>query len=206
MLNASPAKPFTFDEATHIYRLGDRVLPSITQILKECGYVDDTYYTEEHRYRGQYVHWCVRLINENNLDWDDVHPEFRGYCDAYVKAVKELNIVPISFEEPLYHSVLHFAGTPDIVAEDALWELKTGAIMKWAGLQTAGQEILAQVKWPRPKPRRRFGLRLNKDGTYEKPKEFRDNILDKMTFMALNTTVQHRLLYGSKLMGAIHGT
>ena len=50
------ASELTFDEEKHEYRLDGEVLPSVTGILREMGFVDDTYFTEDSAARGTAVH------------------------------------------------------------------------------------------------------------------------------------------------------
>lgn len=191
---------FTFDEESHTYRLGNQILPSITQILDELGYIDKTGYREEHRYRGSYVHWCIRLINEGRLDRNEIDPNFVGYVDACFLAMADLKIEPTIFEKPMYHPTLLFAGTPDMITDDAVWEVKTGEIKPWVKLQTIGQELLVRAGEARPKRRKRFGLRLNSDGTYEKPIEFRDAIQDEAVFKLNVAAVRNKPLYGAPML------
>lgn len=196
------AAPFRFDEAAHIYYLGDRVLPGITGILKDCGYIDTTYYTEQARTRGTHVHRAIQYLNKGTLDWDSLADEYMGYVMAYEKFRADWNLKLDLFEEPLHHPDLLFGGTPDMVGTvldgiPAIVEMKTGDVPRWAALQTAGQELLVQAKIPRePGFRyRRWGLKLNKDGTYKKPVEFKDWWEDEMTFRSLVTAVNRRAAY-----------
>lgn len=193
---------FRFVEESHTYFLGERILPGITGILKACGYVDPTYYTEDARNRGSHVHLAIKFLNKGTLDWSTVIDRYMGYVVAYEKFVREWNLKVTLFEVPLYHPDLLFAGTPDLVGTcldnvPCIVELKTGPVMRWTALQTAAQALLIRAWEEQPVSRRRWGVTLNADGTYAKPKEFREFERDEVVFRTLNSTVQYRDLYGA---------
>ncbi len=200
---------FYFVEATHTYCLGDKVLPGITGILKSCGYIDPTYYTEEARLRGTHVHKAIELLNKGTLDWDHLIDQFEsgesdyaGYVIGYQKLVRDWAIKVSIFERRMYHPTLLFAGTPDIVGRcldnvPCIFELKTGRVPKWAALQTAAQELLVRAWEAESIHYRRWGVTLNADGTYSKPVEFKEWDRDEAVFRTLNSAVQNRELYGA---------
>lgn len=185
---------FRYVDETHTYFLGERKLPSITGILRMCGYVDPSWYTEEARNRGSHVHLAIKFLNKQTLDWSTVIDRYMGYVIAYEKFVREWNLRLTMFELPLYHPDLLFGGTPDLVGTcldnvPCIVEIKTGPVNKWAALQTAAQELLVR-SWDEPNVRRRrWGVTLNVDGTYTKPKEFTQD-RDETVFRMLNTAVQ----------------
>ena len=185
---------FRFVDESHTYFLGERKLPSITGIIKACGYSDPTYYTQESRDRGSHVHLAIKFLNKETLDWSTVIDRYIGYVIAYEKFVRDWNLKLTMFELPLYHPDLLFAGTPDLVGTcldnvPCIVEIKTGPVMKWTALQTAAQELLVRA-WDAPSVRRRrWGVTLNVDGTYSKPKEFTED-RDDTVFRMLNTAVQ----------------
>ncbi len=192
---------FRFVEDSHTYFLGDKILPGITGILKSCGYIDPTYYTQEARDRGSHVHLAIKFLNKGTLDWDSVIDRYIGYVAAYEKFVREWNLKLEFFERPMYHPDLLFAGTPDLVGTvldgiRAIVELKTGPIRKWTALQTAAQELLVRA-WEDDKTvrYRRWGVCLNADGTYSKPVPFNEWERDEAVFRTLNSAVQNRELY-----------
>jgi len=186
---------FRFDEPTHVYWLGEKKLPGITGILQACRYVDTKWYTAEARNRGSHVHLGIKFLNKGTLDWTTVLDEYLGYILAYQKLVRDWQIEVEYFERPMYHPELLFGGTPDIICRvlggiPAIVELKTGPVMPWTALQTIGQELLDRAWSPEPIRRRRWGVTLNADGTYTKPKEFKDYERDEAVFRMLNTVVQ----------------
>lgn len=195
---------FRFEAEAHKYYLGDKVLPGITGILKSCGDIDTTYYTDEGRTRGSHVHAACHYLNKGTLDWNHLidqyesgQTQYAGYVIGYEKFFREWNVKLEFFERPMYHPTLLFAGTPDLVCRvldnvPAIIELKTGAIPEWAKYQTAAQELLVRAWEETPLHRRRWGVRLNKDGTYSKPVEFKDWDADEVDFRMRNSIVQRR--------------
>ncbi len=186
---------FSFDEESHTYRLGDKILPGITGILKACGYIDTSYYTEEARDRGSHVHLAIKFLNKGTLDWNTVIDRYIGYVSAYEKFVRDWNVKVRIFETPMYHPELLFGGTPDIVGTmldnvPFIGEMKTGQIMPWTALQTIAQEVLVRAWDTEPVRYRRIGIPLRADGTYGKPKEFKDFNRDEAVFRMLNSATQ----------------
>lgn len=166
----------TFDEASHQYRHLGRLLPSVTQILKASSIVDDTWYNEEARVRGQHVHQAAHYFDEDDLALDSVRPEIQPYLDGYIKFRQDTGFYPVLSEQRLVHS-LGFAGTLDRVGwlNDRLIQLdiKSGGLPKWAGLQTAGYEMALEelvskcVITLERFPEARFALQLTADGMYK---------------------------------------
>jgi hypothetical protein len=191
---------FTFDKTNHVYRLGARVLPGITGTLVHHKIIDPTYYTEEGRTRGTHVHQAIHYLNRGTLDWAQLKDKYVGYVMAYEKFMREWNLKLVSFEQGLYHPALLFAGTPDLVGTvldnvPAIVEIKTGVVPKWAALQTAAQALLVKAWDPQALDRRRFGITLNADGTYSKPKEFENWASDELEYRTLNSAMHVALKY-----------
>lgn len=186
---------FRFDEASHTYWLGDKPLPGITGIIRACRYSDARWYTDEARTRGSHVHLAIRYLNKGTLDWSSVLDAYLGYVLAYQRFARDWQLRLTSFEEPMFHPDLLYAGTPDLVGTvfggvPAIVELKTGPVLPWVALQTIAQEMLARAWDTAPVRRRRWGVTLNADGTYSKPHEFRDAERDEAVFRMLNAAVQ----------------
>jgi hypothetical protein len=170
---------FQFIEESHEYLLNGERLWSPTSAFKQVRWVDDTYYTDEHRYRGQYVHWIRRLDDENDLDIKDVAPEYLGFLEAYY-AVKALwKIVPRMGERPLYHPDLRYGVTPDsecliLDGDPAIVEYKSGEPGSgpppwWTAIQTLSQELAVSAFDPigRIIVRRRVGVKLFRNGKFK---------------------------------------
>ena len=59
--------PIQFDEAAHVYTVAGVERPSVTQILKDAGLIDTTWYTDEARQRGRAVHLAAQFLDEDDL-------------------------------------------------------------------------------------------------------------------------------------------
>lgn len=161
----------TFDPATHIYKVNGEVWPSVTQILKDMGFIDDRWFNEYARERGSLAHLIIKWDCQGVLDEDTVDPILRPYLDAWRLFVDDTGFVSGSVETPLYDPIRRFAGTPDNVGElyevPAEIDYKTGAISPVTGLQLAGYELLTGKRL------KRYGLQLMNTGKY-KLTPFRD--------------------------------
>ena len=108
-----------FDEITHTYTLGCEKLPSVTQITKPLSVAHYAGIPEEilaiAAERGTAVHEAIE--NWLKFDYDDCPDEYRGYFSAF-RDWQELVQPKILYSElRTHHSVLHYAGTIDLVAE-----------------------------------------------------------------------------------------
>lgn len=157
-----------FRPGDHSYWMDGIRVPSATQILKLCGLIDSTYYTEESRQRGQAVHAACHYIAEGDLDVNSVHHPIKGYVDAYVDFAKTVRWLPTVCETPIFSEQYRFGTTPDQVIQSTfeICELKSGTMMPWTALQTALQAIALFPKGYYKS--RRFGVELHKDGTFRK--------------------------------------
>jgi len=131
-----------FDAETHTYTVGDRVVPSVTQILQEVGIIDTRWYTDEARIRGTYVHEAIHLHHNGGLNYDSLDAVIKPYFDAYLKFLKITKFEYIDGEEIVYHEARNYIGTYDLHGRynnlNTLLDIKTGtSAPKWAGLQTA---------------------------------------------------------------------
>lgn len=110
---------FAFDEATHVYTLDGRRLPSVSQIIKPLTF-------DEYRWipddvlaaaadRGRRVHLATQLLDERDLDETSVEADVAGYLDAYMRFLAETGAEVIELERQLHHPVLLYAGTLDRV-------------------------------------------------------------------------------------------
>lgn len=166
----------------HGIRINGIPVPTITQILKSEGFVDDTWYDEASRERGHHVHLACHLDNIGQLDEDSVDPIVAGYLESWRKFKRTCRYEVALSEHPMgsdrfwYGGILDSAGilnnTPSIV------EIKTGNIEPWVALQTAAQELLIG------KPHKRFGIRLYDTGALGKLVPF-TNSTDRDVFLAV---------------------
>lgn len=169
---------FRFDEPTHVYTLGEQVLPSVTQVL--APFYDFSMVSpavlEHARSRGVAVHRCVQLDIKDDLVEESVAPELAGYLAAWRAFRSECRISAADFgepERPLFHPIYRFAGTPDVPlffsGRWAVLDIKTPDALDpaWA-LQTAAYKELLNANTPKGEHQieDRYSLRLRENGTY----------------------------------------
>lgn len=179
-------------DAEHVYRLDGQVIPGNTTILKDMGIVDTTWYTEDSRARGTYVHAASELIDQNDLHWPDVPSPYKPFLEGWVLFLKESGFITWKSELPVYHSQ-GFATTLDRIGilngRAVLLEIKTGTVPKWAMLQTAGQMLAARERFKTGEleleafPTARFVVQLSSDGKYRLIP--RENEWDECRFITL---------------------
>jgi hypothetical protein len=122
-----------FDERTHIYKLDGLRIPSVTQVMRPLsgayyGGIDDSILTAAAK-RGTGVHQAIE--NWLKFGFDDAPEEHRGYFDAFRLWVDEQKPKIIATEGRVYHRVLRYAGTADLICESGgtllLVDIKTTA-------------------------------------------------------------------------------
>jgi len=175
---------------------GQRCL-SVTEALQLTGWVSfdgvPTDVLERARCRGIYVHDATLLIDERDLDMEAVPEEWRPYCRAYEQFLIETKVEMVLREQSMVCESHRFGVTPDCDAilngAPAVIELKTSeSVEPWWGLQTAAQDLALGGG------RRRFSLRLRRDGSYRLDPHTDDN--DLGLFLAALTTAQGQVARG----------
>ena len=134
-----------FDEAMHRYTspAGLR-LPSVTECLKEGGFVDYTFCTALARERGSAAHEAIHFDVEGELDEASVDPIVAPYVEAARVARRELEVEPIMAEAVVYSDLYGYAGKLDLLCylrgkrRLAIVDWKTGDAPPAVGLQLAG--------------------------------------------------------------------
>ena len=179
-----------FDPIAHTYAIDGQPVPSVTQILADIGFVDTTWFTEESRTRGTYVHRLIELHILQELDESTVDESLAGYFAAFRKFQEEsdIDIDTWTVEKPLASKVHRFAGTPDFVGiingKCAVIDLKTSVTVSASEqLQTAAYKMLLDESRQLGMPvTHRFSLHVTADGNYRLI-EHRDR-QDRQIFMA----------------------
>lgn len=177
-----------FDEGQHRYSLDGRDLISVTTALTIAGMVDDRHWNEEARLRGQYVHQCIALEAEGDLDEQTVDPIVRPYFDAFRTFQRETSVVLEIVERRVCDPLLGYAGTLDAIGmwptgKRTLFDWKSGFFPPMAGPQTAGYLRCAREFYPVGERIGRAGLHLRGDGTYRLI-EFTNIVQDEHDFIA----------------------
>lgn len=181
MARGAAVSELTLDEATHTYRLGDRVLPSVTQITATIAplFGIPREVLEAKADLGTAVHLATQFYDEGDLDADSL-PEMVGpYLRAYARFLDESGARWTHVERRVCHEGHGYAGTLDRVGylpglrgvrkgAPCLVDLKaTYRIAPVYGCQTAlYAKAFGDVA-------HRFALQLKPDGTY-RLEEFRD--------------------------------
>lgn len=193
---------FRFDPVRHEYWLGDRLLPSVTQIISplyDWKYVKPAD-LEYAGIRGDAVHFGCELLDRGTLNWATVQPEILGYIHAWEKYRREVPHAWEFIEQPAYHSLLMYAGTPDrygiVRGRPALVDIKTVAAMNPAvGVQLAGYRNLIAPGHDAAREIDRIAVQLCADGTYrEHHYKSRDDV---GCFLGLLATHNWRRKHGS---------
>ena len=155
-----------FDPAIHEYRDGDAIIPSVTQVLKRAGLINDHWYSEEARERGSAVHTlCERYAHGARLDDAGRTLASLEYINAFAAWMKRTRAYAIETEQFVDHALngRRYAGRFDLMAEidgfRVLIDLKTGAKDLWHPVQMAAYALPTN-------PERVMILYLKADGRY----------------------------------------
>jgi len=108
--------PFTFDEATHSYRVEGHYTLATSDILALNGLCDygsvPLNVLENAKWRGTQLHRAIQFFEEGDLDIAAVPEEVMPYLRAYMKFRTTMDFEPLSMEHPL---VYEHAGTGNMV-------------------------------------------------------------------------------------------
>ena len=110
----------TFDPVLHEYRHNGIIIPSVTQILKEAGYINSDWYSAEARDRGSAVHdLAERYIK--GIRQDDIGRllENLEYINAFASWINKVGAYPIE-TECLVHNTINgkmYGGKFDLLCE-----------------------------------------------------------------------------------------
>lgn len=161
-----------FNEARHEYRVGKRVLPSVTRIIVAAGILS-TFGEEADLARGRAVHEATRMWDMDTLITRSVDPGIEGYLESWVKLRRSKKMRIVAHERKISSTRYGFAGRYDcdVVIDDeaAILEKKTGDIQELAvRLQLAAyaEARHLEIRDGRKKePRGRIAVRLFPDGS-----------------------------------------
>jgi len=182
-----PPASVAFEEATHIYTVDGRPIPSVTQVLNEERFIDFSMVPNgtlhQAQFRGRYVHAVIHLLLDGDFDLSECATEYRGYVDSalgYLATLKKRRLVEVAggpgVEWRFWHLTRMYAGTIDYLGWDvdgvlSIDDWKTGEPEDVAAaLQTAAYEagvrhcLLPQQLPDYEGPIRRRAVKLFKDG------------------------------------------
>lgn len=163
---------FEFLPEPHEYRLKGARLWSPSGVFVEVRWVDPTYYNEESRYRGTYVHHATHLVDDEDPGiWQQIHKPYLGFVEAYCEFKELWRYKPRMREKPIYNPLFHYGVTPDGEGtiqggDDALVEMKTGSLPWWVRYQLAAQSMAVSAFDTRDILRRRIALELRANGKF----------------------------------------
>lgn len=157
----------TFDETRHEYKLHGRVVPSVTQILRDAGVIDTAWFTPESAARGSRVHAAIHN-SDMGIDCGAITDEVLPYLCAWREFVEVAGVKILASEKRVWSSRLRYAGTLDKYARvgdrTIIIDIKTGTVMPWCALQTAAY-MYAMLEMHQ-KVDGRMGVHLGPDGKY----------------------------------------
>ncbi|MDO8598041.1 MAG: hypothetical protein Q7R45_15640, partial [Sulfuricaulis sp.] len=118
----------TFDADRHEYRIGERIVPSVTQIIRAV--LPGWQASEWHMQRGTALHHGCRLLDQGVLDWASVSPEIMPRVLAWQQFRLDAYATISAVEVQLASDRYWFAGTCDRVLargvdSDIICELKS---------------------------------------------------------------------------------
>jgi hypothetical protein len=157
-----------FDAERHRYfhPVTRKEYPGSNRLLRQAGLVDASYFHEEIKRRGKYVHQIAYLIDRDDLA--DYDPQLEGYKQSYERlmATGDCEWDHQWSERPLAHADDKYCGTPDrwgrIYGDDAVGEFKCGGYVPWHELQVCSYRRMRKPR--RGKRWREFLIYLHKDG------------------------------------------
>lgn len=146
------AEALQFDAPTHTYRLGGRVLPSVTQVLSVLDQYEGVpaHVLEAAREFGTHVHMACDMDNRGVLDEAALDPALAPYLAGWRQYRRDSGIKILASELRLHDARLGYAGTCDIFGEvlgrRAVIDIKSGLVPKTVGPQCAAYAYALKVK------------------------------------------------------------
>lgn len=158
-----------FDAVRHEYRVGGRVVPSVTTvlaILTDFGAVPAEVLARAAEF-GTHVHQACALWNAGRLDEDSLDPALAPYLAQWQRFVAESGAEIRDSELAVHHRGLNYAGTLDVLAEWrnglCIIDIKTGAVPRTVGAQTEAYRRAYESQECGVMPRRRYCVQLTAD-------------------------------------------
>jgi len=105
-----------FDQEKHEYRVGDSVLPSVTQIIHGV-FGSRPWWNENSAKIGTALHRACELESKGMLDHTSIDPLIQGRFQGFVRFRELSDFIITGNEKRLYSDKYWFAGTIDIIAE-----------------------------------------------------------------------------------------
>lgn len=153
MESSSPPAPVcTFNADPHEYRIDGRIVNGHTGLLRKVGIIDERWFTEETRQRGDYAHRASALDDAGDLNEEELDPALWQYVNEWRRARAELKFKILAIEEHVFNIPYRYGATidrrvmfppesPVKVKGEAVLEIKTGAWANWHGIQLGLQAL-----------------------------------------------------------------
>ena len=156
----------------HVYTVDGVVRPSVTQILRDMGFIDYDAVPIDCRNkglrRGEAVHLACQFIDEEEEgDEIDIPEWLDPYVNAYKHFTTETGFKVLMCETAMYHAEMGYCGMLDRAGvfpsgQQAVLDIKTGAVQDWVRLQTVGYSEMIRPR----RYRQRCALELKPTGKY----------------------------------------
>jgi hypothetical protein len=151
---------FEVDREKHEYRYDGRKLISITDCMKTAGIIDNVFASDFDLWVGTATHRAIELYIKGTLKWETLDPSLHPRIEAWVEFETHTGFVATDTEKSIVNPMWGIAGTLDVLGrfpngKEGIIELKSGNVSRWAGVQSAGQDIL--LGGPR---RLRYGMKV----------------------------------------------
>jgi hypothetical protein len=142
----------SFDPTTHEYKDGEKLIPSVTQVMKGCGLSFGHYGNETAAAFGTAGHKIMQLLLSDQLGEYD--PAFEPWMRGIRKFIAAEKPDPVALEQIIFsaNTVQKFAGTIDFyglfrgthaILDWKFYAAKGKASVALAGVQLGGYSILA---------------------------------------------------------------
>lgn len=166
---------FRFQASDHSYWLGEQKLPGVTGVLSILGGYEGIpkHILDRAAERGTAVHLMTELDDAGTLDIGSLSDEMLGYWEAWQNFKRVVRPTMLDAEVVGYHPTLLYAGTRDrrlaIKGAPGILDIKSSyKLMPSTGPQTAAYaEIYNATAEKADRTKKRWGLRLAKDGSYD---------------------------------------
>lgn len=189
-----------FDEASHSYYCDGELVISTTQVFRDAGMIDTTWFKEFHRWRGSETHKAIATWNKaGNIDRRKVDPRIRPYLEAAIKWQTENKFTPMFVEHRVYDEIFNTCGTLDALGHfqggkvDVIVDYKTN---DWKQGQLCSKWQLASYghAFAPKEVFRRIEVVLGPDGNYGPVNAFTVDTYQQHTneFLALSITAKLR--------------
>ena len=203
--SAPASELFHFDKEKHLYTLRhpSRIirLPSVSDVIRDNGLIDDRWFDEQSRSRGSVIHAVLAGYARGlRFDWDLLDADLHGWVMSGIKLLDFLKAEVIETETPRYHAQWLYAGTGDIIFKRAGAEIvadwKSGDMPDTTDYQVWAYDMLQ----PTRQARQHLGIKLHKDGAMATIYELDDDRYAGDRFLNLLATTRERQKHGVSLI------